>query len=128
MTIGILVDNISPSLAVRPDRFFSKASKPRVLVAKFGDGYEQRLADGINTIEQTFDVSFVNRSKTEIDDIMAYFDAKGGVTAFNFTIPDSNVGSPAETVIKVVCDTYNQVYVQTDCYTCTATFRRVYEA
>lgn len=128
MTIGILVDNISPSLSVVPDKFFSKNSTPRVLTARFGDGYEQRLADGINNIDQTFEVTFVNRPKAEIDDIVAYFDAKGGATSFNFTYPDSNVGSPAEKTVKVVCTTYNQVYVQTDCYTCTATFRRVYEA
>ena len=124
MAIGFLVG----ATQIAPDRSLSRASKPRVLTAKFGDGYEQRIVDGINNIEETFAISFVNRSKAEIDDITAFFESKGGATSFNYTIPDSNVSPSYEKTIKVVCDTYNTVYVQTDCYTCTAQFRRVYEA
>lgn len=126
MTLGILVDNISPNLSVVPDKFLSRNTRPRVLRARFGDGYEQRLPDGINTLETTYEITFINRPKAEIDDIVAYLDLKAGATAFNFTIPDSNA-SPEETTIKVVCEDYNLIYVSSNCYTCTATFRRVYE-
>lgn len=130
MALGFIIDTVSPPENIVYDRALNVQSTPRVLVAKFGDGYEQRLADGINTLEQTWNISFVNRTRQEIDDIAAYFTSLNGATAFNFTIPDSNVtGSPAgERTIKVVCENFNIVYVQTECYTCTATFRRVYEA
>ena len=68
-----------------------------------------------------------NRPKAEIDDIVAFFDNKAGVTAFNYTYPDSNAGG-GERTIKVVCETYNQNYSNNDFYSCTAIFRRVYEA
>lgn len=126
MATGLVVDNISPSLSINFDKFMTVTTAPRVLVARFGDGYEQRLADGINTIEEQYEVSFLNRPKAEIDDLIVYFDAKGGVTSFNFTIPDTNA-SPQEKVVKVVCANYTRVYVNTNCYSCTATFRRVYE-
>ena len=130
MAIGFLIDTISPNLQVTPDRALTSTSTPRVLTARFGDGYEQRLADGINTLEQEYSISFVNRTKQEIDDITAYFTSLNGATSFNYVIDDSNAtGSPAnETTIKVVCQNWTQVYVNTDCYTCTATFKRVYEA
>ena len=35
-----------------PDRTLTRNNKPRVLKIQFGDGYEQRLQDGINNINQ----------------------------------------------------------------------------
>jgi len=79
-------------------------------------------------------VSFGTRTKEEIDDIVGYFDSLKGSTSFNFTIPDSNqtsdVGSltAGETTVKVVCDDFSLSYDYGDFYSCSAKFRRVYEA
>lgn len=109
-----------------PDRNLTKSSKPRVLKATFGDGYEQRIQDGINNIVQSFSVSFNNREKEEIDDIISFFDSLNGVTSFNYTYPDSNsIGG--EKTVKVVCEDYNLTFTNDEFYGCTATFRRVYE-
>lgn len=110
----------------KPDKSMTRSTKPKVLFAQFGDGYEQRLADGINTLEETFQVSFNTRTKEEIDDIVAFFENKAGVTAFTYTIPDSN--NSGETAIKVVCSTCNKTWAYGDYYSATATFKRVYEA
>lgn len=111
-----------------PDRTMQRTSKPKVYRAAFGDGYEQRIAQGINNISESYSVSFVNREKTEIDDIVAFFDSLNGVTNFSFTIPDSNVDSVVkETTIKVVCEDYSLTYTNDEFYGCQATFRRVYE-
>ena len=123
MTIGFIYTGTTYAT---PDKSMSKQSAPRVLVANFGDGYEQRIADGINTLNETYSLSFATRLKSDIDDIVAFFDTKHGVVPFNFTIPDSN-GSGSETTIKVVCDTYTQKYDYDNFYSATATFRRVYE-
>jgi len=109
-----------------PDKNFTKKVEPTVLKIQFGDGYEQRIAEGINSIKEIFSISFNNRPKAEIDDIVAFFDNKKGTTAFNYTIPDTNVGGNERTV-KVVCENYTQAYVYDDFYSCTATLRRVYE-
>ena len=48
MAIGLKLNsggNITGfSAPVAPDRGFTKQTKPNVLTAKFGDGYEQRLS------------------------------------------------------------------------------------
>ena len=117
----------------RPDRGQSKKVSPTLLKIQFGDGYEQRVAEGLNTIKETFSVSFNNRPKAEIDDIIAFFDNKNGTsplngsTAFAYTIPDSNQGS-GERTIQVVRESYSQTYSHDDFYSCSATFRRVYES
>ena len=112
----------------KPDKGFTRASEPRIFKTEFGDGYEQRLANGINNLVETYAVAFSNRTKEEIDDITAFFANKGAVTAFTFTIPDSNDGGSGETAVKVVCDNWSQAYRYGDYYSCNATFRRVYES
>ncbi len=110
-----------------PDKTLTRNNKPRVIKIQFGDGYEQRVQEGINNIAQSFSVAFNNRPKAEIDDIMAFLDNKAGTTAFDFTYPDTNA-SGNERTVKVVCEDYAQTYSFDDFYSCTATFRRVYEA
>ena len=101
--------------------------KPRVLVAKFGDGYEQRVRDGINNVQRTFSVTFKNQPKAIIDDIAGYFNSLGGVDNFSFTIPDSNESGSEET-LKVVCDTWTKTYSYDEFYNLTATLREVFES
>lgn len=113
-------------LQVVPDKQLARSTAPKVKIATFGDGYEQRLQDGINSLGESYNVSFVTRTKDDIDDIVLFFDTKRGVVSFDFTIPDSNNGG--EKTIKVVCDNYSQKYDYADYYSCSATFRRVYES
>ena len=123
MAIGfLLLDGVS---VARPDKNLNRTSAPRVLKATFGDGYEQRIADGINNIQEEYSIAFNNRTKEEIDDITAFLASKNGVTSFDFTIPDSN--NSGESIVKVVCEQYSQNYTYGDFYGCTAMFRRVYE-
>ena len=116
-TLGVVV----------PDKGFTRNNEPKVFVAEFGDGYEQRLANGINNIKQSFSVNFANRPKDEIDDIVAFFESKKGATAFNYVFSDSNASGSEETV-KVVCESWNQTWAYDDYYNLSATFRRIYEA
>ena len=96
MAIGFIVTNITDK--VLPDKTLAMSSKPNVLVAKFGDGYQQRIAAGLNSITESFSVAFQNRPKIEADDIEAFFSAKKGVTSFAFTYPDTNSTSAATAV------------------------------
>lgn len=125
MAIGFTTSAAYGSLQVIPDKGLSRQTTPNVLVASFGDGYEQRLPNGINNLNETFSISFNTRTKEEIDDIIGYLASLQGATSFDFTIPDSN--NSGETTIKVVCPSFSQVYAFDDYYTATATFRRVYE-
>jgi len=112
------------SAGVPVDKGFSRGSAPKVHTITFGDGYEQRIADGINNLVQTMNVTFNTRPKAEIDDLVAFFESLGGVSKFRMTIDDTN---GAET-IKVVCRQWNQTWNYDDFYSLSATFDRVYEA
>mgnify|MGYP003956118785 CR=1 FL=1 len=125
MAIGF---DVGGSLGVVvPDKGVSRSNTPNVLKAQFGDGYQQRIALGINSIAQEFSVSFANRAKADIDDIVTFFEGKKGVTAFTYISADSNSGSSEESV-KVVCTKWDQTWSYGDFYSLTATFERVYES
>ena len=72
---------------VTADRGLGRTAKQRVLVATFGDGYEQRVGDGVNVKEESFSIAFNNRPASEINLIAAFFDVKAGI-AFDFAVSD----------------------------------------
>ena len=116
---GLLVDSLknvtselTAAFEATADRGMSRGSKHRVLAAKFGDGYEQRVLDGINTKDDSFNLSFNNRTAEDINLISAFLDNKAGKN-FDFTVTDTfNSGNLSNTTMKVVCDSYNVAYVR----------------
>jgi phage-related protein len=92
---------------------------PKVLTASFGDGYEQRVADGINTIKEVWDLTF-RGTRTEIDAIDAFLTTKAGVTSFTWT----PVGYSE---ITVVCDDWSNPIISANTASITAKFRQVFE-
>ena len=133
MTIGFIYDG--GSTYATPDKALTRQSTPRVLVANFGDGYEQRIADGINTLNEIYNLTFATRLKEDIDDIVAFLDGKGGVGSFPLILPDSNVTSnpagPAgigEREVKVITVNYSINYDYDNFYSLTLALKRVFEA
>ena len=126
MTIGFIYTG---STYATPDKQLTKASTPRVLTAKFGDGYEQRAVDGINNLAETYTLTFKTRPKADIDDIVAFLDSKQNVTKFTFTLPDTNnTTRTGERDVKVVAQDYSTNYEYDNFYTLNVTLRRVFEA
>ena len=115
------------SSAVQPDKQLTRKNTPRTYTVQFGDGYQQRVANGINNLKQEISVSFQTRPKAEIDDLVAFFESLQGVSKFRFDLADSNAGSSTET-IKVVCQEWTQKWEYDDYYTLNANFERVYES
>tara|TARA_X000001382_G_C3147975_1_gene171945 strand:- start:607 stop:990 length:384 start_codon:yes stop_codon:yes gene_type:complete len=127
MALGFSTGATYGNRTIVPDKGMSKKNQPQIFQAKYGDGYEQRVASGINNLKQEFGVSFATRPKEEIDDIIGFFESTNGVTAFNFTFADTNASGNEETV-KVYVTSFDQKWDYDDYYTCSATFIRVYEA
>lgn len=61
---------------------------PRVLEAKFGDGYSMRAEDGLNTVPEEWSVSFDNLEDIDANDIMTFLRAQKGVYPFLWTNPE----------------------------------------
>ena len=122
----------------KPDKGYTRQTQPRVLLAQFGDGYSQRLIDGINPLAETISVSFSTRDKGEIDHIISFFESKGGVSSFTFNVNQQYYSSPGvtsetdvtssdELALKVICSSWNKTHDFGDFWSATASFVRVYE-
>ncbi len=83
-----------------PDRGLKKSSQPRIRQTQFGDGYSQRSQDGINYMSDSWELTFNNRTYTDISAMITILETKGGVTAFTWTPPGS-------TEIKVICSDWS---------------------
>ncbi|AUH50985.1 hypothetical protein CXB49_09265 [Chromobacterium sp. ATCC 53434] len=69
---------------------------PAVTVSKFGDGYSQRAPAGINSLVDTFNLAFNNRTPAEITAIDAFLTKQRGVSWFWFAGADG-------IKVKVIC-------------------------
>jgi phage-related protein len=76
--------NFNTEVNINPDRGLKADNKPRVLVARYGDGYEQRVADGINNVPEKWNLTWKNRTSAEANKIVKFLEDQGGVTAFDW--------------------------------------------
>lgn len=103
------------------DRGFQKQTSPRVLTSQFGDGYAHRIADGINSINTSWDLTFSSRDLTDAAAIITFFETEAGIGYFYFTPPDEIVS------YKVICPSWTITYESHVSRTITAKFIRVYQ-
>ena len=95
-----------------PKPGYTVESEPRRKVNRFGDGYEQRMVDGLNPLLKKYALTFKVKHKEAVD-LENFLIKKGGVTAFLFKEKATNQ------LVKVVCPkwskTIGQTYVEFNC-------------
>ena len=85
--------NFNTEVNINPDRGLKTEQKPRILKANYGDGYEQRVAAGINNLPETWNLTWKNRSAAESNKIVKFLETQGGVTAFDWYPPSYDISS-----------------------------------
>ena len=115
--ITFLYPSPSEVREIKFDRGFSRNTAEKVLVARFGDGYEQRVRDGINSKRESFAMNLTNRNWQEIVLISSYFDV---IQPASF-----DIRLERET-IKVALDNYSIQIGHDTVQSITAQMRRVY--
>lgn len=111
---------INSTFPWQADMGAQRSVKPNVTVTKFGDGYEQRVAAGINFKPKTWSVSFTNTGPM-IKEMLAFLEDRGGVEAFAWTDP---MGDTANYVCR---EWSSSRMAKGGIYQVTATFEQVYE-
>jgi phage-related protein len=82
----------------------SEPSNHAVLEARFGDGYSQRAADGINTNRRIFSLRWTALTQAEASVISDFLSAQDGYKVFNWMHPVTTV------VYQVACRRYSRQY------------------
>ena len=103
-----------------PDVDEDHSVKPLVEVTAFGDGYESRVAKGINTQKMVWTMVFT-RANPEGLAILTFIRARGGVEAFNWTNPLQELG-------VYVCREWKVKHMRGGNLQLSLTFEQVFEA
>ena len=103
-----------------PSYNISTSHQPRIKAIQYGEGYEQRLKDGINNNKLEFSLSFEQRNEAEATAILHFLNAREGYESFYFKAP-----APYGRIKKFVCKQYSSTFVFADNYTIQATFQEV---
>lgn len=99
----------------------TKATKPRVLRNDFGDGYSQRIGDGLNQINRKVDIKFSVLVKSEADDIESFFEERAGYKPFRWTLPGE------DTERKWIAPEWQRTYTGRLTYDISVTFEEVFD-
>lgn len=99
----------------------TRSVRTNVRKIQFGDGYQQRVPEGMNAIAYDWNLRFSNRTVDEIDEIDTFLKARGGYEAFEWT-------PQREATARIfICEKWERspTYGATD--TLTAIFSEVFE-
>jgi len=117
--ISVTVDGSAqtkPYFFWKPSYNLQTTHQPKVVELSYGDGYTQRLKNGINNDMLTLSLSFDNRSERESAAIFHFFKHLEGYKHFYFLAP-----APYSIIKKFVCSQWNGTMVFKDNHTVTAT-------
>jgi phage-related protein len=103
-----------------PSRGFTTDITPRVTIAKFGDGYSQRVPDGINNLDQSWNLAFQSHDLTTISEIESFIVTRQGANSFTWLPPGES------TEVRVICNKWSKVYDSHISATLNLTFERFY--
>ncbi|MFP3564688.1 phage tail protein [Paraburkholderia sp. SIMBA_030] len=99
---------------------YSGSATLRVRKAQFGDGYAQRVKDGLNNRASSFSLTFINNAET-ITAIVAFLDAHDGSSGFYWQPPLRDPG-------LFTCENYSEPTKDGGVYTLSATFNQTFAA
>jgi phage-related protein len=106
---------------VLPIRATAPQITARVLQANFGDGYNQRVNDGINNINEQWDVQFAALDQTNAAEIIDFLEARGGYQSFLWIPPGES------TYKKYICKEWNKSFPGASLTNISAKFMRVFD-
>lgn len=96
----------------------TQTKQPRTKIAPFGDGYQQRVGDGINRTARVWTLQFT-RVTADIDAIDAFLAERGGIASFDWTPPKGPAG-------KFICKSWTENMIASVAQSISATFEEVF--
>ncbi len=109
------VPGINPVFDIEDNR------TPKILMADFGDGYGQRVRNGLNHDATALELKWENVSVAEGAVIWAFLSARGGDEAFYYDPPFLDTGK------KWTCPTYKRAFSQPDTMMISASFKECFD-
>lgn len=109
-----------PNFVWSPSYNVTVSQQPIVKIIKFGDGYEQRIPDGINNNLIKADLSFDKRDAYEAAAIIHFLTLRKAAESFVFSLPE-----PYTSARLMVCRSWSNNYAFHNNYNIKVTFEEV---
>lgn len=124
---GYIVLNgvLYPNFWWKPSYNAKVNSKPKITTVQFGNGYQQRISDSINTNMIQLDLTFENRSEKETISILKFFEERGAKESFVYNISEIFLKPLSKLSTKFICPEWSSSYVSYGIYNITATLLEV---
>lgn len=110
----------APPAIPNPTDDFGYEENARVRSAKFGDGYEQTMPDGINAISGVYSPTWEPLTTAQKDTIVNFLRARGGSQPFYWTPP---LGAQ----LKFKCQTWKVSKLAGPYWSVTVTLKQVFD-
>lgn len=105
----LLVNSIlTPNFFWKPSYQSNSKIEPRVKRIQFGNGYQQRIPDGINFQLKSFTLNFDNRTEIETVSLLHFLEQRGGEESFVYNAP--TIYSKTGQVSKFVAPNWEVTY------------------
>jgi phage-related protein len=121
----VLNGNLIPNFWWKPSYNASIKNTPKVIVNQFGNGYEQRIKDGINNNLINFTLRFDNRNELETTSILHFLAQRNGTESFIYNLPTIYAKSPLNLNTRFICMNWESIYVSYNNYQISCEFREV---
>lgn len=112
----LLNGSLIPDFWWKPSYNARIMNKPKIKKLKFGNGYEQRIVDGINEKLKEIDLVFENRSEKEAVSILHFLDQRNAQESFIYNIPTIYLKSSATLSTRFVCPEWSSSYISYNNY------------
>ena len=114
--------NFNTDVNLSPDYGISIENNPKINVLKFGDGFEQRLTEGLNQNPRRLSLTFKNITESESDTLINFLNLRvTNADSFVYTPPNDVVGN------FVIDSNYRKIINYSNRATVTVAFREVFE-
>ena len=114
--------NFNTEVGLSPNYGMSIENRPKITTITFGDGFEQRLTEGLNRNPRIIPLTFENILESESDTLIGFLNTR-------ITNADSFVFTPTNDVAGnfVIDSNYKKTINYHNRATVTVTFREVFE-
>ena len=106
---------------VGPSASTTQTRSPKIYLAEYGDGYEQRAAAGINTRRLEASVSWDGLTHSHANIILQFFEARGAHEPFTYTLLPDTVNR------RWVCSSFGRAEIDSHGSTVSASWREVFD-
>lgn len=121
----LLNGNLIPDFWWKASYNANITNKPRIKTNQFGNGYQQRVNDGINNNLIEFSLNFENRNEKETVSILYFLRQRNGQESFIYNVPIIYLKSANSLNTRYVCPEWTSNYISYNNYSIEAKFVEV---